>query len=453
MALKLFGRVLILFLVSAGASGQFNIPDVTIQALKPKGIRVSIPDDSSLSLFVFQGNVNRGIKNTDVGQISGEITAPKRGKWVFEDLNIDLKPNDVINYYVYVVSNRKGYFKDNLSFTVKELVDPSAPASSPECRSTLTQVRDGKACAGQVIFEDNFDRLNEDLWYIEQYVPEQPDYPFLLNFFKTFRGFSNNSIYSGTLDLISGCTTRSTYSSKCSTSAWGANILPPVVSGRLTSKLSFKYGLVEVRAKLPRGDWIFPDILLEPLLNKYGFMNYASGIIRIAGARGNSELMFGNDNIGNQVLYGGPIMDFNCRQYLIRTKYSGNPWSNDFHLYAVLWEPTRITLTVDGIEWARVEPTTNGLQGQLPRDCPLPRDLLNTGTSMAPFDDYFYTTLGVSAGGISEFPDGIYTSGSRLKPWRNRGRKAMLNFWQDMDAWWPTWSQPLVIDYVRIKAL
>ncbi|XP_038206219.1 uncharacterized protein LOC119828190 [Zerene cesonia] len=477
MALKLIGRILILFLVLAGASAQFSIPDVTIQAFKPKGIRVSIPDVSSISLFVFHGNINKGINNTDVGQISGEITAPTSGIWVYENLDIVLKLNDVIHYYVYVVINRKGYVKDNLVFVVKELVDrlaPWSPSKPPsQCRSTLTQVRDGKACAGQVILEDNFDTLNEDLWYIEQYIPEQPDYPFVSyqrppksqtvqvkngnleiapQLLQNLPGFTNNSIYSGTLDLTRSCTRRTMYSG-CSKSAWGPNILPPVVTGRLTSKLSFKYGLVEIRAKLPRGDWLYPDILLEPLLNKYGFMKYASGMIRIAGARGNSELMFANENIGNQLLYGGPVMDYKCRQYFIRTKYSGIPWSNDFHLYAVLWEPSRITLTVDGEEWARVEPASNGLKGLLPWDCPLPRDLLNGGTSMAPFDDYFYATLGLSAGGISEFPDGVYTSGFHAKPWRNGGLKAMLKFWQDMDAWWPTWTEPLVIDYIRIKAL
>lgn len=42
--------------------------------------------------------------------------------------------------------------------------------------------------------------------------------------------------------------------------AW--NILPPVLSARMNTKstFSFKYGTVEIRAKLPKGDWIYPGM-------------------------------------------------------------------------------------------------------------------------------------------------------------------------------------------------
>lgn len=33
---------------------------------------------------------------------------------------------------------------------------------------------------------------------------------------------------------------------------------PPIKSARITSRVSFKYGKIEIRAKLPAGDWIFP---------------------------------------------------------------------------------------------------------------------------------------------------------------------------------------------------
>lgn len=40
-------------------------------------------------------------------------------------------------------------------------------------------------------------------------------------------------------------------------------ILPPVISSQISTKnkFSFKYGKIEIRAKLPRGDWIYPGIL------------------------------------------------------------------------------------------------------------------------------------------------------------------------------------------------
>lgn len=76
-------------------------------------------DSPNVSLFVFQGNINKKIGENDVGTVSAEITKPTDGKWLYENRNLDLKVGDVINYYVYVVSDKKGYLKDNLSFTVK----------------------------------------------------------------------------------------------------------------------------------------------------------------------------------------------------------------------------------------------------------------------------------------------------------------------------------------------
>jgi hypothetical protein len=36
----------------------------------------------------------------------------------------------------------------------------------------------------------------------------------------------------------------------------------PLQSARITSNYAFKYGRVEVRAKLPRGNWIWPGNVL-----------------------------------------------------------------------------------------------------------------------------------------------------------------------------------------------
>lgn len=37
------------------------------------------------------------------------------------------------------------------------------------------------------------------------------------------------------------------------------SVIPPAVTGaKVKSKFAFKYGRVEIRAQLPRGDWIYP---------------------------------------------------------------------------------------------------------------------------------------------------------------------------------------------------
>lgn len=46
----------------------------------------------------------------------------------------------------------------------------------------------------------------------------------------------------------------------CSMNASSYNIIPPIVSSRLTTKnnMAFLYGQLEVTAKFPTGDWIVP---------------------------------------------------------------------------------------------------------------------------------------------------------------------------------------------------
>ncbi|KAE8574030.1 Putative beta-1,3-glucan recognition protein 4a [Halyomorpha halys] len=75
--------------------------------------------------------------------------------------------------------------------------------------------------------------------------------------------------------------------------------------GRLHIKLvPFEDNFVIVRAKLPLGDWIVPEIWLEPKRKVYG-PTYSSGRIRIAMARGNRDLLSRNreriDNISFEV--------------------------------------------------------------------------------------------------------------------------------------------------------
>lgn len=46
--------------------------------------------------------------------------------------------------------------------------------------------------------------------------------------------------------------------------------VPPVKSARLHSKASIQYGKVEVTAKLPSGDWLWPAIWMMPVDSVYG---------------------------------------------------------------------------------------------------------------------------------------------------------------------------------------
>jgi beta-glucanase (GH16 family) len=73
---------------------------------------------------------------------------------------------------------------------------------------------------------------------------------------------------------LDGCTTTSTNKTACtatSSAAKGA-VINPVMSARISTqgKVNIQYGKVEVRAKLPRGDWLWPAIWMLPESETYG---------------------------------------------------------------------------------------------------------------------------------------------------------------------------------------
>ena len=49
------------------------------------------------------------------------------------------------------------------------------------------------------------------------------------------------------------------------------NVINPIQSAKLTTveSFSFKYGRVEIVAKLPKGDWLWPALWMLPKKNYY----------------------------------------------------------------------------------------------------------------------------------------------------------------------------------------
>ena len=69
-----------------------------------------------------------------------------------------------------------------------------------------------------------------------------------------------------------------------------ATVINPVMSARIHTKRShhIQFGKVEVRAKIPRGDWLWPSIFMLPVNeDKYGPWP-RSGEIDIMQSRGNA---------------------------------------------------------------------------------------------------------------------------------------------------------------------
>lgn len=98
----------------------------------------------------------------------------------------------------------------------------------------------------------------------------------------------------------------------CERNAQGSgNVINPIQSARVRTVNSFstKYGRVEVKAQLPKGDWIWPAIWMLPKYNEYGQWP-ASGEIDIMESRGNSaSYEIGGNNAFGSTLHWGP--DYN----------------------------------------------------------------------------------------------------------------------------------------------
>nr|WON00871.1 beta-1,3-glucan-binding protein [Arma chinensis] len=340
-----------------------------------------------------------------------------------------------------------------------------------DCGQSHTKVDDRAPCQGERIFHESFDgdSLNSRTWSHEIMMPSDPNYEFVVldNNPQTSSvsdgrlkikpsPFEDQYIRSGRIDLYR-CTGR-LFTDECVKTARGFSILPPIQSARITTKNSFafKYGKINVRAKLPLGDWILPEIWLEPKRKIYG-PSFSSGRIRIASALGNQDLKTKDDDqIGVKVLQSGIIMgtpEKTRARNLFRTSDDG--WHSDFHNFTLIWEPDKLYFTIDG---GRKESLIE------PEDARRLSDILDFdeneannwqyGLRLAPFDQEFYITLGLSVGGMKDFPDDCLSNG-HPKPWKNNAVKAMVNFWKDKDHWFPTWSDKsaFLIDEVSVYAL
>ncbi|CAH0730014.1 unnamed protein product, partial [Brenthis ino] len=462
----------------------YTVPPAKLEAIYPKGLRVSVPDDG-FSLFAFHGNLNQEMEGLEAGQWARDVTKPKNGVWVFRDRNAELKLGDKIYFWTYVIKNGLGYRQDNGEWTVTEFVDEegkpvdgnvipietprpgpgptSAPVTQvPNCLRSQTSVQGLQGvCQGSLIFSEDFskpDLKSLSNWEAENMFPQEPDYPFNAYLAEgavsvvdgalkimpslTESRFQEDFLYEGTWDLTNTCTGK-LGSRECTQKASGAQILPPTITGKVSTRnhFNFKFGKIEVRAKVPAGCWLIPEINLEPRDNAYGSQRYESGLIRIAYAKGNPAFA--------KKLYAGPVLSDTepYRSYLLKETVGIENWNKDFHNYTLVWRPNGIQMYVDGELYGDVTPGEGFYSSG--RDHAVPHAAMwLKGSVMAPLDQFFYISLGVRVGGIHDFAD------SSDKPWKNRNSKATLKFWETKDSWYPTWISPeLIVDFVKVYAL
>lgn len=261
-------------------------------------------------------------------------------------------------------------------------------------------------------------------------------------------------------------------------------------SARLTSSggFAFKYGRIEIRAKLPTGDWLWPALWMQPQLNKYGTWPL-SGEIDIMEARGNPKYVANGQQIGVE--------------QFASTLHYGTEWWNSawatahmsyntptdeglnvaFHRYQLEWTPGECLsvacgfivqyqkLTAEYVTFFETEHLRFGIDdkhigtistdnGFFKRGGFSGKNPWEGGDANAPFDAEFFFIFNVAVGGTNGFfPEEGNVGGT--KPWRNDAPHPARDFWNGREQWLSKWSfdansplgTALQIDYVKVRAL
>jgi Glycosyl hydrolases family 16 len=146
------------------------------------------------------------------------------------------------------------------------------------------------------------------------------------------------------------CTGKEIDSCSVRSNLTAGTIINPVRSARLSTKgkKTLKYGKVEVVAKMPKGDWLWPAIWMMPEADIYGAWP-RSGEIDIAESRGNygDNYTDGRDSLIG-ALHWGPIAEKDAfyktsgKHNLRRTDYS-----EAFHTYGLEWSENYLFTYID----------------------------------------------------------------------------------------------------------
>ncbi|KZV78900.1 concanavalin A-like lectin/glucanase, partial [Exidia glandulosa HHB12029] len=151
----------------------------------------------------------------------------------------------------------------------------------------------------------------------------------------------HDNVFDGYNLTLNDCTSGNSTTCWVYSNATAGTIINPVQSARLSTRLSrsVKYGRIEVRARLPRGDWLWPAIWMMPKDSMYGPWP-RSGEIDIIESRGNgpSYPAQGSDWLSSTLHWGpAPLLDGYWRT---------TGWWNDkhltfdegFHTYTLEWD-------------------------------------------------------------------------------------------------------------------
>lgn len=263
-------------------------------------------------------------------------------------------------------------------------------------------------------------------------------------------------------------------------------MIQPVASAELITRthLDMRFGRLEVRAKLPRGDWLWPAIWLLPSYpDNYGGTWPASGEIDVMESRGNNPATCaaGGYNTFGSTLHWGPEWDHDA--YLktttqIRFSQRNTTLIDDFHIYGLLWnstgiytyldDPSQSVLSVDmstntfwqygqqnSTRCVQKDPDTSGFDGCVQQRSVPGQNWAasfanpwqspnNFSVHMSPFDAPFYLMMNVAVGGTNGYFSNCNGSDGSAQPWGSADPNELPidSFMKNSFRWLPTWVEP-----------
>jgi len=195
----------------------------------------------------------------------------------------------------------------------------------------------------QLIWSDEFDqedkRVDTDKWFFETTAPNNGSW--YNNELQHYTDRLDNSIVSnGTLKIIAK---REDYTHSGTTQSY--------TSARLNSKISFTYGKVEVRAKLPRAQGTWPAIwTLGSNLETVGWP--ACGEIDIM------EQLFEDFEMIQCAVHTPDTHGDNTIVKQVRV----SDVTENFHVYGMEWTPENLTFSVDDTPYFTYQPKNKTLE-------------------------------------------------------------------------------------------
>jgi beta-glucanase (GH16 family) len=120
-------------------------------------------------------------------------------------------------------------------------------------------------------------------------------------------------------------------------------------------KYSFKYGRVDIRAKLPKGQGIWPALwMLGANISTVGWPKCGEiDIMEMIGGTGNDNKVHGTvhwDNGGSHAQYGGST-----------SLTGGKIFADEFHVFSIVWDGSFIKWYLDDVQFHVIDITPDGL--------------------------------------------------------------------------------------------